>query len=198
MLTISAPAHLRIAKDLSFDNTEDDDDTINVVCPATTDGNAVFIPYPYDCNLYYMCEGFKPTLMSCPGQLEFDATLNVCNWAFAAGCVATPRPTPPEITTEDGFQGTTEEVNQSIQTVHLVSSCTNFKLNNSFWEVESAGEYQLRRKANVAARVQKKSCPGVDPRIPPPHALSIFSLDNNRNDNHDFTSCSRPSPLLSH
>ena len=87
-----------------------DDDTINVVCPATTDGNVVFIPYPYDCNLYYVCEGFKPTLMSCPGQLEFDATLNVCNWAFAAGCVATPRPTQPEMTTEDGFQATTEEM----------------------------------------------------------------------------------------
>lgn len=107
------PAPWAIHYSLSVE--EDNQDTINVVCPATTDGQAVFIPYPYDCGLYYMCEGFTPTLMSCPQGLEFDAGLNVCNWPFAAGCIVTPRPTEPEpeVTTEDNSwsseAGTTED-----------------------------------------------------------------------------------------
>jgi hypothetical protein len=90
----------------------DEDDNINVVCTSTPDGQAVFIPYPYDCSLYYMCEGFTPTLMSCPLGLEFDSALNVCNWPFAAGCVATPRPTEPapEVTTEELPEATTEDL----------------------------------------------------------------------------------------
>ena len=110
LYAILAPLPQRFTVE-SKSSADEDDDTINVVCPETTDGAAVFIPYPYDCNLYYMCEGFTPTLMSCPPGLEFDAGLNVCNWPFAAGCVATPRPIElePEVTTEELPAVTTED-----------------------------------------------------------------------------------------
>ena len=52
----------------------------DVVCTESTDGFPVFIPHPSECNLYYMCAGLTPVLMSCPGELFFDPSLNVCNW----------------------------------------------------------------------------------------------------------------------
>ena len=40
-----------------------------------------------------MCHGSIPILMSCPGKLQFDTTLNVCNWPSVVGCEnSTPYP----------------------------------------------------------------------------------------------------------
>ena len=60
--------------------------SFDVVCPESQDGYAVFAPHPYDCSLYYECVGINPVLMSCPGSLEFDIQLNVCNWPELANC----------------------------------------------------------------------------------------------------------------
>ena len=71
--------------------------TINVTCPPPSeDGLAIFVPHPYECNKYFVCQqGSDAIAMSCPGNLQFDSTLNVCNFATEVGCVNTPYPTEP-------------------------------------------------------------------------------------------------------
>ncbi len=83
------------SSDLINDMSDTEDDGIDVVCPLSTDGLSVFVPYPYDCTLYYHCVGSTPVLRTCPGGLHFDTVLNVCNWPEDAGCTPTPRPTDP-------------------------------------------------------------------------------------------------------
>merc|ERR1712131_399202 len=70
----------------------------DVVCTESTDGFPVFIPHPSECNLYYMCAGLTPVLMSCPGELFFDPSLNVCNWPDQVDC----QPQTEEDTTTAG------------------------------------------------------------------------------------------------
>lgn len=82
-----------------------DEDPDDVVCPPSTDGYAVFLPYPYDCNLYYECDGPNAYLMSCPSHLHFDASLNVCNWPSQAQCTPKPRPEPEETPWGEEEQG---------------------------------------------------------------------------------------------
>merc|ERR1712107_942342 len=60
--------------------------TVDVVCYESEDGMTVFIPHPSDCGLYYVCVGLNPVLMSCPGGLFFDPSLNVCNWPELVDC----------------------------------------------------------------------------------------------------------------
>merc|ERR1719259_1116652 len=80
----------------------------DVVCTESTDGFPVFIPHPSECNLYYMCAGLTPVLMSCPGELFFDPSLNVCNWPDQVDC----QPQTEEDTTtagEDSEEGSCSE-----------------------------------------------------------------------------------------
>ena len=64
----------------------------DVICPPVTDAFAVFLPYPYDCSLYYQCDGPLAYLMPCPSGLHFNADLNVCTFPAEAGCTPVPRP----------------------------------------------------------------------------------------------------------
>merc|ERR1711997_600491 len=82
-------------------------DPINVVCNPSEDGYVVFVPHPYECNKYFMCQGTMGYVMSCPGDLQFDADLNVCNYENVVGCVNTPYPTT----------STTEMVTSTTETV---------------------------------------------------------------------------------
>ena len=76
------------------------EDIINVVCPPSEDGLAVFVPHPYDCQKYFLCQFSTGILMSCPGNLQFDPILHVCNYPEVVGCEnSTPKP-PPTTTTE--------------------------------------------------------------------------------------------------
>ncbi|XP_044254926.1 peritrophin-1-like [Tribolium madens] len=54
-------------------------------CPPVDGERPVFIPSP-DCNKYYMCGNGIPYLITCPGNLHFNPTLNVCDWPDRAGC----------------------------------------------------------------------------------------------------------------
>merc|ERR1719259_138813 len=88
----------------------------DVVCTESTDGFPVFIPHPSECNLYYMCAGLTPVLMSCPGELFFDPSLNVCNWPDQVDC----QPQTEEDTTtageesgEEGEESSSEEGSSS-------------------------------------------------------------------------------------
>ena len=73
-----------------------EDNTIDVICPPPTeDGLVVFVSHPYECNKYFVCQpGFGAIgPMSCPGDLQFDSNLNICNFDWTVGCVNTPYPT---------------------------------------------------------------------------------------------------------
>ena len=64
------------------------------LCQESEDGLAYFLADPENCSQYYMCQ---PTLdpvepwlainMTCPGELQFDTNLNVCNYAEVVGCI---------------------------------------------------------------------------------------------------------------
>ena len=83
--------------------------SFDVVCPESEDGYAVFAPHPYDCSLYYECVGVTPVLMTCPGVLEFDIQLNVCNWPELANC-------QPKTTTAEALTSTTTEAAETTTT----------------------------------------------------------------------------------
>ena len=70
---------------------------IDVVCHD--DGDAVFVPTPQDCSLYYECVGRIPVLMSCPAGLYFDPKINVCNWPEYVDCDVATTSTTSTITT---------------------------------------------------------------------------------------------------
>ena len=76
-----------------------------VVCSASTDGHAVFVPHPSDCKLYFECDGDVPILMACPEPLFFDPSLNVCNWPDQVDCTIHE----PETTTEEVVEETTTQ-----------------------------------------------------------------------------------------
>jgi len=83
------------------------EDPINVICHASEDGDVIFVPHPYECNKYFMCQGTTGIAMQCPGNLQFDANLNVCNYENVVGCVNTPYPTT---STTEMVTSTTEKV----------------------------------------------------------------------------------------
>lgn len=95
-----------------FYHLSSNEDPINVVCKPSEDGLVVFVPHPYECNKYFMCQGLTGIAMQCPGNLQFDTSLNVCNYANVVGCINTPYPTTsttemPETTTTDDEENTT-------------------------------------------------------------------------------------------
>ena len=77
------------------------DSIIQVVCQQNQDdGTVIFVPHPYNCSKYFMCFFDQGMEMSCPGNLQFDPNLNVCNYPENVGCVnSTPQPTTTEVIT---------------------------------------------------------------------------------------------------
>merc|ERR1712018_35391 len=75
-------------------------DPISVVCSPSEDGLVVFVPHPYECSKFFMCQGLQGVAMFCPGGLQFDTNLNVCNYPEVVGCTNTPYPTEPTSTVE--------------------------------------------------------------------------------------------------
>ena len=61
-------------------------DNFDAICHESQDGYAVFVPHPFNCSLYFECDGLTPVLMSCPSGLYFDSSLNVCNWPEYVEC----------------------------------------------------------------------------------------------------------------
>merc|ERR550517_2159751 len=58
----------------------------DVVCHESQDGYAVFVPPPFNCSLYFECDGLTPVLMSCPSGLYFDSRIDICNWPEYVEC----------------------------------------------------------------------------------------------------------------
>ncbi|KAL1477502.1 hypothetical protein MTO96_035689 [Rhipicephalus appendiculatus] len=73
-----------------------------VVCPIVDDKgvNATLLPNVYDCSTFYICSQGVPELIECPGDLQFNRKLNVCDHPWRAACVALPLPVPELPTTE--------------------------------------------------------------------------------------------------
>lgn len=96
-----------------WSNLELEDREIDVVCPIDSQGFTTYIPHPYECSQFYVCEGSMPILLNCPDGLHFDPVYNVCNWPWDANCEAQPWPTTeePSYTTTFPNGTTTEEPN---------------------------------------------------------------------------------------
>ena len=94
----------------------EDDDPIHVVCqPSDENGQVYFVAHPYDCQKFFMCQGYVGIPMHCPANLQFDTTLNVCNYESVVQCENTPRPTPePETTTPEQETTTMEDETTTI------------------------------------------------------------------------------------
>lgn len=80
---------------------------IHVVCDPSTDGFAVFVPHPYECEKFFLCQGPIGIEMHCPAGLQFDANLNICNYPSVVNCVNTPYPT----TSTEAIETTTTQMN---------------------------------------------------------------------------------------
>ncbi len=106
-------ASATLARSASIQSFDTDDDDIHVTCNPSEDGLVVFVPHPYNCSLFFMCQGTVGIRQSCPAGLYFDTSLNVCNYPWNTNCVPTPRPTTaqPETTT------TTEDDEDDVTTV---------------------------------------------------------------------------------
>ena len=56
---------------------------------------------PQSCRKYFKCENGLPSLQSCPANLIFDATINVCNWPGATECIEDPDAVLPTLGSSD-------------------------------------------------------------------------------------------------
>ena len=56
---------------------------------------------PQSCRKYFKCENGLPSLQSCPANLIFDATINVCNWPDATECIEDPDAILPQLGSSD-------------------------------------------------------------------------------------------------
>ena len=83
---------------------------IHVVCqPSDINGQVYFVPHPYNCQKFFMCQGYIGILMNCPANLQFDPTLHVCNYPSVVHCENTPRPTPSTTSLAPSTTTTSEE-----------------------------------------------------------------------------------------
>lgn len=71
-------------------------------CPEKDPAIPVYLPDSDDCQIYYECSNGIAVPNNCPGDLEFNPTLKVCDNPLDAGCKAattTALPTSQQTTT---------------------------------------------------------------------------------------------------
>ena len=116
------------------------EDPIQVVCqPSDINGQVYFVAHPYECSKFFMCQGYVGIPMHCPGELQFDADLKVCNYESVVHCENTPRPTPSTSTTTTEKETTTTEATttevETTTTTTVVESTTAGKLNKNLGQM---------------------------------------------------------------
>ncbi len=86
----------------SYDNeAEGEENSVN----CTVEGQ--FFPNPFDCSEFFRCVHGEVVRFSCPGDLEFNAELDVCDWPQSANCHEVARPTTmPSPATTTNPEGT--------------------------------------------------------------------------------------------
>ncbi|CAH2244959.1 jg20393 [Pararge aegeria aegeria] len=62
----------------------------NMQIPAKSDCVHWLVPHPSDCNRFYYCVFGQLVERNCPGGLEFNPAIQVCDWPSNAGCVGCP------------------------------------------------------------------------------------------------------------
>ncbi|XP_060521021.1 mucin-2-like isoform X2 [Cylas formicarius] len=84
IVTSSVP---NVTDDVQQSTDSGSNNTCNkVACPAIDGEYPVYIPHE-DCTKFCQCSNGVPYLFDCPGDLHFNAVLNVCDWPENAGCV---------------------------------------------------------------------------------------------------------------
>ena len=72
-----------------------------ILKPIVCRENNELHPNPQNCRKYFKCENGLPSLQSCPANLIFDASINVCNWPDATECVEDPEAILPTLGSSD-------------------------------------------------------------------------------------------------
>ena len=121
-----------------------------VVCPPSQDGFPVFIPNKFgkkyhqlipnrnilnsfhsifhvDCSKYFICQFDRGIEMSCPGNLQFDPSLNVCNYPSVVQC-ENSTPVPPSTTTTEMYP-TTSNNNQTVNGTDIMDDYDEYDYN---------------------------------------------------------------------
>ncbi|CAH1118413.1 unnamed protein product [Phaedon cochleariae] len=77
-------------RDLVVTDMEPEFTTPPSECPEVTDPyeDAQLLPHENDCNAFYKCFNGKKYLMSCPGILQFNPKIFVCDWPMNVKCRA--------------------------------------------------------------------------------------------------------------
>ncbi|KAJ8942590.1 hypothetical protein NQ318_006220 [Aromia moschata] len=60
-----------------------------VKCPASSNGESVYIAHETECGKFYECSSSSPILFQCPAGLYFDQSANACNWNVDCGSLVT-------------------------------------------------------------------------------------------------------------
>ena len=74
------------------------DDPIDIACqPSDVNGHVYFVSHPFDCQKFFMCQGYVGILMHCPGNLQFVTSLNICNYESEVQCENTQSHKEPTV-----------------------------------------------------------------------------------------------------
>merc|ERR1719322_1233568 len=120
----------------------------------------------------------NPTLMSCPGGLYFDSSLNVCNWPQFVDCDngSTEKPgttTESITTTADLNVTTTADLNVTTTTADLNVTTTTITAENETTTTGMNGTYRFKRSSNFDV-----TCPesedGLSVYVPHPTDCSLY------------------------
>ncbi|KAG8229162.1 hypothetical protein J437_LFUL009232 [Ladona fulva] len=96
---------------------------VKTQCPVPEKENATLLPNPDDCGSYCVCVLGNPIYMSCPPGLNFNPTLNVCDYPSHAGCGTVPNtPTEEPVPSTSAPETTTNSSNS-----HVDDSCQKVK-----------------------------------------------------------------------
>ena len=74
------------------------EDPIDIACqPSDVNGHVYFVSHPFDCQKFFMCQGYVGILMHCPGNLQFVTSLNICNYESEVQCENTQSHKEPTV-----------------------------------------------------------------------------------------------------
>ena len=72
----------------SEESGSSESDSAGTSVPICASPLSRFQAHSTDCTHYYLCDSSGPILMPCPAGLNWNPTLNVCDWPDLAGCEA--------------------------------------------------------------------------------------------------------------
>lgn len=90
-------------------------------CPPVDDthDSATILPNPFNCSTFYICAQGTPLLFVCPGNLQFNYELEVCDYPERANCFELQQYPEPATTDVPVFQPEAEDVQQERKPEHV-------------------------------------------------------------------------------